>query len=134
MIADAKLTRIEGSIKQTPGRFVYNDFSCDTLELPWKNNEKQVSCIPQGFYHVEKRKSAKFGEHFLIKDVPNRDFILIHSGNFAAGDKVDIKGCIMVGSDYQDINTDGNLDIINSKITLRAMLKALPNKFLLEIC
>lgn len=134
MIADATLKRIEGSKKQTPGRFTYNSFSCDTLELSWKQNQHQISCIPKGTYHVEKRKSAKFGEHFWIKDVPNRDMILIHSGNFAAGNHVDILGCIMVGDGFSDINSDSNLDIINSKVTLRAMVKALPDKFTLEIC
>ena len=23
---------------------------CNTIELPWKNNEKRVSCIPEGKY------------------------------------------------------------------------------------
>jgi hypothetical protein len=35
-------------------------FICYTIELPWKNNEKRVSCIPEGKYFIKKRHSQKF--------------------------------------------------------------------------
>ena len=28
------------------------EFICYTIELPWKNNEKRVSCIPVGKYFI----------------------------------------------------------------------------------
>jgi len=83
------------------------DYSCKTIELPWKNNERQVSCIPEGTYRVKKRFSPRFENHFILEDVPNRDLILIHHGNY----KKDVKGCILVGQDHVDIDGDRHLDV-----------------------
>lgn len=100
-----------------------------TLELPWLNNERRISCIPSGTYPVEKRISPKFGLHFHIRDVPGRSFILIHSGNYYT----QILGCVLIGSDFSDINKDGLLDVVNSGKTLRAFLEVMPQSFELEV-
>ena len=100
-----------------------------TLELPWKDNKKRVSCIPIGEYPVVKRWSKKFGDHFHILDVPNRDYILIHKGNY----HTDILGCILPGDDLDDINDDNEVDVINSTKTLNKLLKMLPDSFTLKI-
>lgn len=104
-------------------------FSCDTLELPWKNNQVKISHIPIGTYNVEKRWSKKFKWHFHITNTPGRSYILIHSGNFYT----QIEGCILVGADLKDINKDGHLDVINSKATMAMLLKIMPEKFTLKI-
>ena len=130
MIADAKLKRIEEGDKQTLGEFTYNAFSCKTIELGWHGNEKQKSCVPKGIYKVVRRNSAKYGEHFHLTNVKDRDLILIHNANFSR----QLLGCVGVGDKHTDIDGDGLRDVINSKATLRAMLKVLPEKFLLEIC
>lgn len=62
-----------------------------TIELPWKMNEKAVSCIPEGKYFIEKRYSQKFKSHMEVKDVDNRDLILIHPANNA---DLELDGCI----------------------------------------
>ena len=64
---------------------------CYTIELPWKNNQHQVSCIPEGEYKVKKRYTQRFGEHFILLNVPGRSGILIHAANDAVKE---IKGCI----------------------------------------
>ena len=64
---------------------------CHTIELPWKENKNQVSCIPEGRYELVKRYSAKFKWHLLVKDVPDRVLILIHPANDALKE---LKGCI----------------------------------------
>lgn len=64
---------------------------CQTIELPWKNNEKNISCIPEGCYQIVKRFSSRFKNHFWIKNVPNRSLILIHPANNAIKE---LKGCI----------------------------------------
>lgn len=64
---------------------------CFTIELPWKNNERQVSCVPEGRYELKKRYTPKFGRHFILLAVPNRSYILIHAANDALKE---IKGCI----------------------------------------
>ena len=32
--------------------FLNGERFCDTLELPWKNNQRRISCIPEGEYKV----------------------------------------------------------------------------------
>ena len=51
---------------------------CKTIELPWKNNQKRISCIPEGIYKIRKRFSLKFKWHNEIMNVKNRDYILFH--------------------------------------------------------
>jgi hypothetical protein len=64
---------------------------CYTIELPWRNNEVNRSCIPEGTYVLKRRYSTKFRWHIEIKDVPGRSYILIHPANHAARE---LKGCI----------------------------------------
>ena|SRR5690606_38513532 len=61
------------------------------IELPWKMNERQVSCIPEGEYFIEKRYSRKFDWHMQLRIVENRDLILIHPANNA---QQELQGCI----------------------------------------
>ena len=64
---------------------------CNTIELPWKENQSRVSCIPEGRYELTKRYSLRFGWHLLVNNVVNRDYILIHAYNDALKES---KGCI----------------------------------------
>lgn len=66
-------------------------FICNTIELPWKNNETRVSCIPEGEYFIRKRYSAKFHWHLEVLDVQNRSLILFHPANNALQE---LHGCI----------------------------------------
>lgn len=125
-----KLRRISDSGKQTLGHLTLpNGKIYHTLELPWRNNEKQVSCIPKGIYKVQKRNSPKYGAHFHILDVPNRSFILIHHGNYFT----DILGCVLVGTGLKDLNGDGQLDVTNSRTAMQQLNAALPDNFSIEI-
>lgn len=64
---------------------------CSTIELPWKQNKNQVSCIPEGKYELQKRWTRRFGNHFILMNVPNRSYILLHAANDALKE---IKGSI----------------------------------------
>jgi hypothetical protein len=64
---------------------------CNTIELPWRNNQKQVSCIPQGRYELKMRLTPRFGAHFWLQNVPGRSMILLHAFNDALKES---KGCI----------------------------------------
>ena len=64
---------------------------CLTIELPWKNNETKVSCIPEGKYFIKKRYSKKFQWHLDVLDVKNRNLILLHPANNALQE---LNGCI----------------------------------------
>jgi hypothetical protein len=66
-------------------------FICCTIELPWRENEKRVSCIPEGYYLLRKRYSRKFQWHIEVVAVKNRSSILLHPANNAAKE---LKGCI----------------------------------------
>lgn len=66
-------------------------FICYTIELPWKKNEKRVSCIPEGKYFIRKRYSQKFKWHLEVVDVQNRSLILFHPANNALKE---LNGCI----------------------------------------
>jgi hypothetical protein len=64
---------------------------CHSIELPWKDNQHGISCIPEGQYALGRRFSPKFGWHLEVKEVPNRSNILIHPANDALHE---LKGCI----------------------------------------
>ncbi|HLT52703.1 MAG TPA: DUF5675 family protein [Flavobacteriaceae bacterium] len=66
-------------------------FLCHTIELPWKNNKRSISCIPEGVYEVEPRFSKRFKHHLILKDVKGRSFILFHPANDALKE---LQGCI----------------------------------------
>jgi hypothetical protein len=68
----------------------------DTLELPWLNNQHNISCIPTGIYNCARTIHPKHGEVFQVMDVPDRNDILIHVGNFPK----DTNGCILVGLSF----------------------------------
>lgn len=64
---------------------------CYTIELPWLNNQQNISCIEEGSYFLNRCFSSKFGWHLILKDVQNRKFILIHPANNALEE---LRGCI----------------------------------------
>ena len=128
------IDRLTEGEKQTEGLLtVYSNeekiFYCYTLELPWLDNQKRISCIPKGVYNVEKRYSTKYKHHFHVLDVPNRSYILIHQGNY----NWHTKGCILVGKTLTDINADGLRDTTSSVATMNKLNEILPNTFKLEI-
>ncbi|MCH7759853.1 hypothetical protein IIA15_00405 [candidate division TA06 bacterium] len=70
-----------------------------TLEPEWIFNEEDVSCIPAHDYLCKRHISPKFGETFLITNVPNRTDILFHRGNL----EYNTKGCILVGEQFEPL-------------------------------
>lgn len=100
-------------------------FSFYTLELSYKNNQRYISSIPKGEYDCVLRYSVKFSWHFHILDVPNREYILIHSGNF----HTDTLGCVLVGEDLGKINNDEQYDLLNSNKTMKKLLEIMPKRF-----
>jgi hypothetical protein len=130
----AVIIREPSSLKQTLGELtLYKNeqkiFSCKTLELPWKNNTKQESCIPTGKYNVIPRESAKYKKHYHVQDVTGRSWILIHPGNYYH----QLLGCILVGNAHVDIDKDGYKDVTSARITLDKLLELAPNGFELVI-
>lgn len=124
------LKRQSADDKQTLGVIEHRGFViAHTLELPWRDNERNESCIPTGKYEVVKHMSPKFGQCFWLQGTAPRTQILIHAGNYHG----DTSGCILVGSGYIDLDNDGYNDLIKSKDTLEKMLFQLGRKFTLEV-
>ena len=71
--------------------FCSGHFLCHTIELPWKDNKRNISCIPEGRYDVVPRYSTHFKHHLLIKGVSGRHLILFHLANDALNE---LEGCI----------------------------------------
>lgn len=111
------LKRMDDDGVQTLGQLFYKDFECLTLERPWKDNKSNISCIPKGEYMVKYTFSPKFMKYTYILEGTNpRSGIRIHSASFW----YNLQGCIALGSDYKQLDKDGKLDLINSRITIKA--------------
>ena len=114
------LIRDTFSEKSTIGElFLNGERICDTLENPWLDNQRNISCIPAGVYDVRLRLARESATrdylHLLVQDVPNRDWILFHRGNTAK----DTRGCILVGlGSQQDV-------VSNSTLAMDLLIKEL---------
>lgn len=102
-----------------------------TLERSWVNNARNISCIPTGRYLCTRRNpTEKFNyEHLLVNGVPKRDAILMHIGNFFENSS----GCILVGTDFADINHDGIKDITESRKAFMKLMSLLPKSGNIEL-
>jgi Family of unknown function (DUF5675) len=98
-----------------------------TCELPWKNNQPNISCIPAGTYNCINYSSPKFPDVWQICNVPDRGSILIHNGN----EIDDLHGCICVGDSLGTVNDLPA--VLNSVKTLTALKSQLPDIFTLVI-
>lgn len=106
-------------------------FTCDTLELPWFNNQQRISCIPAGVY-ICKKVEASIAipyPHISITQVPGRSGVCIHKANYVG----QLKGCIAVGDKEVDINGDGQKDVTNSGKTFDKIMSLVPEEFKLTI-
>jgi len=101
--------------------FLNGERICDTLENPYINNERNISCIPEGVYPVRLRlpreSATRNYVHLLVQEVPDRDWILFHRGNFPK----DTSGCILVGlGSKQDA-------VNNSTLAMDLLIKEIVN-------
>ena len=101
--------------------FLNGERMCDTLELPYRDNQRSVSCIPAGQYKVRLRYPRESATrdylHLLVQDVKDRSYILFHRGNSAK----DTRGCILVGQGSQQ-------DIVhNSTLAMDLLMKEIIN-------
>jgi hypothetical protein len=78
-----------------------NGWKCSTVELPWRNNQRGISCIPAGTYTVQWLESLMHGMCYHIQGVPGRSEVEIHAANWGGdvskGYKSDLRGCIGLG-------------------------------------
>lgn len=121
---DVFLFRTTTSDQGTEGILATDGFFCKTLELPWRENKSNISCVPSQEYIVKIRQSPKYGKIFWLTNVPKRSYILIHSGNYAGdknkGFKTHVAGCILIGMTHGFLN--GQRAILNSRIILKKFM------------
>lgn len=120
--------------------------ACKTLELPWRNNQRSVSCIQEGEYLVTYsgpvlkddpttevdesggRHPRPYG-HYIVHNVPGRSGILIHRGYNPSWSQ----GCILVAGRLANVESDSpSLEIDGGK-KLQWMVDNLPKMWRLLI-
>lgn len=121
---DVYLFRIQGSNQGTLGLWLTTGFQARTIELPWRDNQSNISCIPAGEYPVVYRYSRKFKHHYWIQEVVDRGWILAHNGIWAGntdeGYKTHSHGCVIMGKYHG--RYQGQDCVFISKATLRAFV------------
>ena len=100
-------------------------FNCFTAELPWRDNQQSISCIPPGEYDCVIRQSPRFGKTYWVTNVPGRGHILIHAGNYAGdkslGFKTHTEGCILQGKKIGTLR--GQKVILASRIVVKSFIR-----------
>lgn len=118
-------------------------FWCYTAELPYRNNQPDISCVNPGYYPAGFTLTPKHPLGIFMLQVPGRTACEIHSGNYA-GDvnkinpktgspyRSDVEGCILLGKDIGI--SYGQKILVESRVAL-AQFMALMGKepFQLEI-
>jgi len=107
----------------TFGHFTINDEDFYTVECPWANNEKFVSCLPESIYDLEPHESKKYGSVYALvnnelgithyKEANSTRYAcLMHVANWPK----DVKGCIGIGKSIDII--DNKMQILDSRAAL----------------
>ncbi len=92
------LRRQPSTDQGTFGVLTFGARTVHTIELPWRDNRRQRSCIPPGAYRCALVQSPRFGRVYGVAGVPDRTHILIHASNLAGdvdlGWTTQLHGCI----------------------------------------
>jgi hypothetical protein len=86
-----------------------------SLERGWRDNQNNVSCVPEGEYDLKLEWSPRFGKDLWeLYGVPGRSECKFHVANYWN----QLNGCIALGRKHKDINSDGDPDVTSSRITM----------------
>ena len=118
-------------------------FFCNTVEQPWRENRRFVSCVPTGTYKLEDFQSERYGDTLALSN-PDLDVVvyqndategqryacLFHAANWSH----QLQGCIAPGKNLAwatDRGHKANLMVTYSKNTLAMLLPHLRGEELL---
>ena len=88
-----------------------------TLELPYLNNQQNISCINEGVYLVIPNNTSAHPDTYRVLNVLGRSGILFHIGNYPR----DVRGCILVGLKRIDLDGDGLPEVGESTKGMKSM-------------
>lgn len=118
---------------------VFNDPTCLPpplatfygVEQPWRNNEANASCIPDGDYQLVPHRSEKFGQVWAfvgatVSHMPEvgkaRSACLIHVGNFST----DVHGCLALGLGIGPVTSGVGKMVVSSKKAIGQLRQIMP--------
>lgn len=96
-----------------------------TIECPWQNNQRNISCIPAGEYEMQKHKSPHNGNRISITSdtlgvtrygPSQRSHILMHKANLVES----LEGCIAPGVRFGVIA--GQWAVIDSEVAMNKIM------------
>lgn len=99
-----------------------------TLELPWRDNEPRISCVPAGEYRLEPHSSGRHKNTWaLVGDTVShcaevgkrRCGILFDQANWAH----ELQGCIAVGVSVGELL--GKVALVNSAVAMTKLRRAI---------
>lgn len=93
-----------------------------TLERGWRNNQSNVSCVPEGKYDLKLERSPRFRKDLWeLYGVPSRGECKFHAANYWR----QLNGCIALGVKHKDIDGDGDPDVTSSRNTIKKFHKVM---------
>jgi hypothetical protein len=118
----------------TFGRFIFPKLTLHSLELPWRGNSSNISCIPAGVYLcVIGTMSRTVGGRrrlYRILNVPGRAGVFIHAGNKAGdrskGFKSDSLGCPLLGTHRGLLG--GQRAVLGSKTAITMLMEYMQDR------
>lgn len=115
----------------TFGWLVAGPLELFTLELPWRDNEPGVSCVPTGLYALVRHESARFGRTWALvggtvshhpRPDARRSAILFHAANLPG----ELRGCIAPGKGI--VTFREGMGVTGSRYAMRDLLGLLSNE------
>lgn len=117
---------------RTTGALLVGQETFHSMELPWKENAKDISCIPGGTYSLIPYESPRHGSTWRLHNpalnvwgfarfgpVGARTEIEIHTGNLVS----ESKGCLLVGLSNGQLNGEpAVIDSLSALERLRALI------------
>jgi hypothetical protein len=98
------------------------DIIIKTIERPWLNNKRGISCYPEGVYlckYLRRSASGKYKRVWHVQNVPGRSGILWHNGNLVRHSR----GCTIVGMNHGTLGDKPA--VLSSRKALNVMRRAL---------
>jgi hypothetical protein len=134
------LIRIQFGNDATNGLlFIDGQFECYTLEDQYQAVKvMHETCIPEGTYDIKFRTTGGFHQKYSerysnshygmlwLQDVPEFEYILIHSGNTDEH----TSGCILVGNTQQDLDLGKDGMIGQSRLAYERMYRKVAGEML----